>query len=146
MLEQIAVDLAIWAEVTASERGNENRMDTGGARFADELAEVLFVLSHGCLSREMVGRLHVVMAELDQHVVGPGGETHGPIPVGAEGLRARSAMRHVDAVDRCRQVFTESTTISCVIGLRGIANQFNSNRGTRLSSIRCLRLCKSVGV
>src|SRR6185437_12914122 len=128
--EQIAMDLALRAEVTARKWSDEDGTNARGPRFADELAEILLVLGHRRLSRKVVGRLHVVVTELDQHVIRFGGQAPGPESICAEGLRAGSAMGHIEAVDESCEVRTKTPAITSVICLRGIANQFNPYRRT----------------
>jgi hypothetical protein len=137
------VDLAIGAEVAAREWTDKDWMDARGSRFADELAEVLLVLGHRCLSWKVVGRLNIVVAELDEHVIRFRGQAFGPESVRAEGLCARSSVGHVEAVDESREIRAKAATIPSVVCLRGIADQFNAYRCARLAKARCRRLSGS---
>ena len=72
------MNFAVGFEVATGERSDENGFDVGCAGFFDVAAEVGFVLGHGGLAREMVFALKVVVAELNEHVVGFGLEAALP--------------------------------------------------------------------
>ena len=127
--EEVGVDFAVGFEVAAGERGDEDGFDVGGAGFFDVAAEVGFVLGHGGLAREMVFALQVVVAELNEHVVGFGLEAALPEALLAEGLGAGSAFGHVDAVDLGGEVGAEAAAVAGVVGLGGVADEVDADGG-----------------
>ena len=82
------------------------------------LAKIGFLLGHGGLAGKMVFALEVVVADLNEHVVGLGLETLLPQALFAECFGAGATFGHVQAVDLGGEVRTEAAAVASVVGLR----------------------------
>src|SRR5277367_1239239 len=129
MCGEVGVNLAVASEVAAGQRGDEDGLDIGGAGFLDVSAEVGFVFGHGGLAWEMVFALEVVVAELDEHVVGLGLEAALPEALLAESFGAGTPFGHVDAIDLGGKVRAEAAAVAGVVGLGGVADEVDADGG-----------------
>src|SRR5206468_6630885 len=81
------------------------------------------------LAWEMVLALEVVVAELDEHVVGFGLEASLPESLLAEGFGAGASFGHVHAIDLRRHVCAEPSAVAGVVRLGRVADQIDADGG-----------------
>ncbi len=141
--------LAVGLEVLAGDGGDEDGLDAGGAGLGDVLAEVdlvvggagegavaaggwaLWCCCSGCGG--WAGEDGVVMAELDEHVVGLGLERALPQSLRAEGAGTGAAFSHVHAVDLGGEIRAETAAVASVVSLGGVADEVDADDGPGLA-------------
>src|ERR1700678_3756790 len=120
------MDFSVGLKISSGQRRDEHGFDSRCSRLLHIAAQVGFVLRHSRLAWEVVLALEIVVSELNEHVVGLCLEAPFPEALLAKGFGAGTTLCHIYAVDLRSQIGAETSSIPCVVGLGGVADEINS--------------------
>ncbi len=125
---EVRTDAAVLAENPARERADEHRHGTRGARLVDVAGEVVAEARGGI--RLALGPLagHVVVAELQEHVVRAHAQRLRPVPFAPVALRAAPAARQVPEPHVAREPRREAPAPTLRVGDGRVADQHDRRR------------------
>ncbi len=124
------MNLPITLEVSARQRRTQHWRNPRRTSLRDESPQVRLVVCHRDLAvvlRDPIHLLHVIVPELDHHVIRLRRQRAIPQPQRPKCLGASAPARHVDAIDRSGEISAKAPPISRVIRLCRITYQVHPN-------------------